>query len=395
MLAWIVAVASGQPVQGRVDLHAHLASHVPIHAYRPGPSAPLPEDADWRGRMQRRYDEPSVLSSGVVLFVSAAYAHPLTVHLHSRARTGKGVEAQLAYVEAFVAEHPDRYAVARTPEEARAAIAEGRIVFVHAIEGATNLVRTPEQVRQWALRGVAVLTPIHLSDNQIGSATHTWSFGAIANLRGKIRRITAPKRGLKPRGVAVVEAMVDAGMIVDVTHMSEYSLADTLDLLDARGAPVLSTHTGVAAVRDQRHELGDDQIARITARGGLIGLAGNATEMGPKPWGTLPADHCPRSVDDFRLHYEHLDAVLPEGVAIGWGSDFQGGVHEYRPRRGPEGCFDRDAEVSGYARVGLAHVGYTDDLFAELEARGSDLTRSNVSAEAFLQIREQARALRR
>lgn len=395
MFPWIVASAVAQPVDGVVDLHAHLASHIPIHAYRPGLDAPLPENVDWRGRTRRRYDDATLRSSGVVVFVSAAYAHPATMYLHSRARTETVVEAQLAYVEAFVAAHPDAYTLARTPEEAREAIAAGRIVVVHAIEGATNLIRTPEQVRQWADRGVAVITPIHLSDNQLGSATHTWSFGWLANLRGKLRRITGPKRGLKPRGVDVIEAMVDAGIVVDLTHMSEYSLADTLDLLDARGAPVLSTHTAVAAVRDQRHNLSDDQVDRIVARGGLIGLAGNATEMGPKPRGELPADHCPESVDDFRLHYTWLDSHLPEGAAIGWGSDFQGGVHEYRPRRGPEGCFDRDAEVTGYERVGLAHVGYVDAFFGELEDRGSDLTRLHGSAEAFLRIWEEARALRR
>ena len=394
MIPWLVARALAEPVDGVVDLHAHLASHLAVRAYRPGPDAPLPENADWRGRTQRRYDEPAVRASGVVLFVSAAYAHPATMYLHSRARTEKVVEAQLAYVEGFVAAHPDVYALARTPEEARAAIADGRIVFVHAIEGATNLIRTPEQVRRWADRGVAVITPIHLADNQLGTATHTWSFGWLTNFRGKVRSLVSD-RGLRPRGEAVVGAMIDAGIVVDLTHMSPASVSDALDLLDAHRAPVLVTHTGVAGVRHRPHETSDAQLDRIVDRGGLVGLAGNATEMGPVPRRALPDDHCPESVDDFRLHYAYLDGYLPDGVAIGWGSDFQGGVHEYRPRRGPDGCFDRDAELTGYPRVGLAHVGYADAFFAELGERGADLTRLKGSAEAFLRIWEEARALRR
>ena len=49
MLGWIVAEALGQPVQGRVDLHARLASHVPVHAYRPGPDGCFARDADVSG----------------------------------------------------------------------------------------------------------------------------------------------------------------------------------------------------------------------------------------------------------------------------------------------------------------------------------------------------------
>ena len=55
-----------------------------------------------------------------------------------------------------------------------------------------------------------------------------------------------PTEGLSDLGRAAVEAMIDEGILVDITHMSARSIGDTLALFDRRDPdrriPVIATH---------------------------------------------------------------------------------------------------------------------------------------------------------
>jgi microsomal dipeptidase-like Zn-dependent dipeptidase len=52
--------------------------------------------------------------------------------------------------------------------------------------------------------------------------------------------------GLSPLGQVAVEAMLDDGILVDITHMRERSIDDTFALLERRAPgqpiPVIATH---------------------------------------------------------------------------------------------------------------------------------------------------------
>jgi microsomal dipeptidase-like Zn-dependent dipeptidase len=81
--------------------------------------------------------------------------------------------------------------------------------------------------------------------------------------------------GLTPLGRELVEAMVDEGILVDITHMRRQSIRDVFALLDARDPareiPVLATHMAYR-FGGLEYAFDDDTVHDVAARGGVMGL---------------------------------------------------------------------------------------------------------------------------
>lgn len=167
-------------------------------------------------------------------------------------------------------------ALVRNPEQLDAALAEDRIALVHCIEGGFHLGGTPEEVGiavgELARRGVAYITLAHLVWRSVATNAN-----AIPFLPAPLYRLLFPQPavGLTELGRAAVTAMLDHGVLVDVSHMSRRALDDTLGLLDeldpGRGVPVIASHSACRLGRD-RYNLSDETVERIAARDGVIGI---------------------------------------------------------------------------------------------------------------------------
>ncbi|WP_411836846.1 dipeptidase [Paracoccus sp. ME4] len=101
--------------------------------------------------------------------------------------------------------------------------------------------------------GFRLMGLTHFFDNELGGSLHGAGEG----------------QGLSDFGREVALAMIDRGMIIDVTHASPQMVRDVLALPGAR--PVLS-HTGISAHCPSSRNLPDDLVAQIAAAGGLIGV---------------------------------------------------------------------------------------------------------------------------
>jgi microsomal dipeptidase-like Zn-dependent dipeptidase len=197
------------------------------------------------------------------------------------------------------------FRIVRTPEEARAAIAAGKMAVVLGIEmdnlfnckwneqDPSSGVCTEETVRQWVnqayAKGVRHVFPIHNFDNAFGSPAtwqdviHVGNFGveerwweledcpgegygfkvadgfftgfanAIMALFG-FGQVGAPptnagdascnKNGLTEFGVILTHQLMQRGMLIDVDHMSRKSLGQTLAIAEAMEPkyPVVASH---------------------------------------------------------------------------------------------------------------------------------------------------------
>jgi microsomal dipeptidase-like Zn-dependent dipeptidase len=177
--------------------------------------------------------------------------------------------AELDLVEQHVAERSDVIGVAHTPAELDALLGEGRIALVHAIEGGFQLgpdeSAVRDHVRTLAGRGVGYVTVAHLFWREVATNAPALPFlpDWLYNLV-----FPQPDRGLSDLGRAAVEAMIDEGILVDITHMSARSIDDTLALFDRRDPdrriPVLATHMSVRPARIHVHRR--DDPARRGAR---------------------------------------------------------------------------------------------------------------------------------
>ena len=76
-------------------------------------------------------------------------------------------------------------------------------------------------------------------------------------------------KGLTPFGKSVVREMNRLGMLIDVAHLARPGFKDVARI--ARG-PIISSHTGVRALRDIPRNLDDEQIKEIARRKGVMGV---------------------------------------------------------------------------------------------------------------------------
>ncbi len=388
-----ILAAAAAPVDGYVDLHIHLAAWLAVPVYGRGLDAEPPAERTNKHALKQQIYAEDLAEPGPSILVSLAYANPFFTDFETRRSMRARIERQLAYVEEFCARHAERFGCARTPEDARAIVADGRTAVVHGIEGATKVLFSAADARGWAERGVAVITPVHLADNRIGGAWCQEGSLVFLNVPGCLREALAPERhGLTDWGEARLSDVIDAGIVVDLAHMSDASFADALPILRARGVAPVYTHANAEAVRHDAIALTDDELRAVVALGGLVGVSSNLAHLRPRPVPELSAEHCPNSIDDYRLQWDHVVAVAA-GEPVAWSSDFQGGIDHMGPKFGPRGCADGGADA--FDTSGLAHTGLVDPMFHALAEAGSDTRPLEASAERFLQIWERARTARR
>ena len=171
----------------------------------------------------------------------------------------------------------------RSNHELDTAIANGKIAFVHTIEGAHVLPgdvdRIDDLVRQLALRGVASITLAHFYPNVAVPPAHGIPKGIGRWLCGFDFQAN-PNGELFEFGERLVNTMVDNGIIVDLSHSPRPARDQMLDIVGTR-APVVATHTGVWELNNKsrwrreevlHRSLHDAEILRIKETGGVVGV---------------------------------------------------------------------------------------------------------------------------
>jgi microsomal dipeptidase-like Zn-dependent dipeptidase len=161
-----------------------------------------------------------------------------------------------------------------------------------SIEGAHALAGRIESLDTLAALGVRMIGLAHFFDNEFAGSSAGMTQG-----------------GLTPLGRALVTRMEARGILVDVAHTAPKAIDEVLAMATK---PVVVSHTGVKGTCESPRNLSDDQLRRIAATGGVIGIG---------YWdGALCADISPAS---FARAVTHAIAVA--GVDhIALGSDFDG-----------------------------------------------------------------------
>jgi len=182
----------------------------------------------------------------------------------------------------------------RTSVELEEHLANGRTCAVLGVEGAQALEGRPERVADLCARGVRFMSLTHLTNNELG--------GSSSPLMGN--------RPITPLGRRVLEAMVEAGLSVDLAHASHRTLRGIAEHPKAR---LFCSHTGVNGATKSWRNLDDDELRLIADRGGVAGIIFATPYLGGK------------EIADVVRHIEHALDVAGED-AVGLGSDFDGMV---------------------------------------------------------------------
>jgi len=200
-----------------------------------------------------RWREGGVTAPFLAAYVSSSYVAPGKA-------AGKALEF-IALIHRLVDEHPKDLVFADSVAGIRAAKKEGKIAVLIGIEGGHAIEDSLLALSAYERLGVRYMTLTHTNTNSW--ADSSGSFFTLSRDQGK----TAVHNGLTAMGREVVLEMNRLGILVDISHVSDKTLADVLGVSKA---PVFASHSSCRAISDIPRNLTDDQIRAIASKGGVV-----------------------------------------------------------------------------------------------------------------------------
>lgn len=158
---------------------------------------------------------------------------------------------QIDVIKRLIAQYPGEMAYVETADGIESAMADGKLASIIGMEGGHSIGSSLAVLRQMYSLGARYMTLTHFSNTPwADSATDTPEHG-----------------GLTEFGKDVVREMNRLGMVVDLSHVSEDTMMDALDV--AR-APVLFSHSGARAVNGHSRNVPDSVLLRLPDNGGVV-----------------------------------------------------------------------------------------------------------------------------
>jgi membrane dipeptidase len=152
-----------------------------------------------------------------------------------------------------VEKNSDAAGIALTPEDAYRLKKSGKIAAFIGIENGYPIGKDILNIRKFYDQGARYITLSHTRNNDICDSS-TDSKGPEHN-------------GLSSFGKEVVKEMNRIGMMIDVSHISDKSFYDVIQL---SGAPVIASHSSCRALCESPRNLNDDMLLALKDNGGVI-----------------------------------------------------------------------------------------------------------------------------
>jgi membrane dipeptidase len=158
---------------------------------------------------------------------------------------------QIDVARRAIARYPDALAPAARAADAAPAMRAGRVASFLGMEGGHAIENSLGALRAYHALGVRYMTLTH-------NVTLDWADAALDSAR---------HGGLTRFGEEVVREMNRLGMLVDLSHTSDATMADALRVSEA---PVIWSHSSARAVCDHPRNVPDSVLARVRANGGVV-----------------------------------------------------------------------------------------------------------------------------
>jgi membrane dipeptidase len=268
---------------------------------------------------------------------------------------GQGGRDSLGHAKAFkkaeqifeatysaVNKYPLKAKIATTPEQGYQLEKQGKRAIFLGLENGYPIGNNLDNINYFYELGARYITLVHTRNNDISDSS-TDKNGSEHN-------------GLSPFGEKVVKRMNELGILIDVSHASDSTFYDVLELTNE---PIIVSHSCARALCDNPRNLSDDMLRAIAKNGGVVQMCilsdyvkeieqsseritaekafrekhsnwANYTEeerkKGIQDWYRLDVDFPQKlaSVSDAVDHIDHMVKIA--GIDhVGIGTDFDGG----------------------------------------------------------------------
>jgi membrane dipeptidase len=150
-----------------------------------------------------------------------------------------------------VKKHPRDLTLATTSTGIRAARKDGKIAVLMGVEGGHMINSDLDELRKFASLGVRYLTLTHSGNDE-------WADSSTDK---------PMHNGLSAFGKDVVREMNRLGMIVDISHVSDKTFYDALEVSKA---PLIASHSSCRAICDAARNMTDQMMKDLAAKGGVV-----------------------------------------------------------------------------------------------------------------------------
>jgi membrane dipeptidase len=237
-----------------------------------------------------------------------------------------------------VERNADALALATTADEILRARRENRIAVLLGIEGGHTIANDLRLLRNYHRLGVRYLTLTH-------SAPTDWADSSGAPPRWD---------GLTDFGREVVREMNRLGMMVDVSHASDKTFFDVLEVAQA---PVIASHSSCRALNDHHRNMTDEMLRAVAKNGGVVNINFYSTFVDPEYRRTQDRLSKTAEAEITRARAERAR----RGERLTWPDELRIYRRHYRPLTRPPLARLADHFEHAVRVAGVDHVGIGSD----------------------------------
>jgi membrane dipeptidase len=200
---------------------------------------------------------------------------------------------------------------------------------------------SPLQVQEWYDLGLRAVGPAHYGYNRYVGGTGT-------------------ERGFNDAGLELLRVMEHAGMMLDVTHLSDEAFWEAMGFYEGT---ILASHHNCRALVPHQRQLSDEQIRALVARDAVIGAAFDMWMLIPD-WSYGKSSNRDVTIATVAEHIDHVCQLAGDSLHSAIGSDLDGGFG----RESSPSDLDTIADVQHLCEA-LAARDYGDDDIANVMYR--------------------------
>lgn len=168
-------------------------------------------------------------------------------------------------IEGIARVHPDKFAIAYSPEEVKMQFKKGLISLPMGMENGAPIGNDLKNIAYFKKRGISYITLTHGKDNLICDSsydtTRTW-------------------KGLSPFGNEVIAEMNQVGIMIDISHVSDQTFYQVLNLTKV---PVIASHSSCRKFTPGfERNMDDEMIKALGKNGGVIQINFGSTFLDGK-----------------------------------------------------------------------------------------------------------------
>ena len=148
---------------------------------------------------------------------------------------------------------PEKFAMAYSPDDIQDNFEMGKVSLPLGMENGAPIEDNIENLQYFYDQGIRYITLTHGKDNLIGDSSYDTTY-----ING----------GLSEFGVSVVKEMNRLGIMVDISHVSDETFYDVMEVTQA---PVIASHSSARHFTPGfERNMGDDMIRKLEENGGVI-----------------------------------------------------------------------------------------------------------------------------